>query len=251
MAIDWTGMACTDEDVAALAEADWLLLVQSAQHLAAGRDGAVDAGDPWVLSSASNDFAAQGVAPGCVVVLDGLDDAVAPYARAAFGVVSTSSGSVTLRLVGVPEGSGMPPGGLGSIADARFRCATLYSKIQAATRALARDAALSDADLVALVGTAGLIEAAASKVLCWLYYDRARVVNEEESAQWSGKARSFCARYKELADELKGVGSEGTAAEEESLGAATMGLPQDTLDDNIWHEPPPVRVARRGGGGSW
>jgi hypothetical protein len=237
MALDWTGLCCTDEDLAVRAEADWPLLV-ARPALAAGRDGVVSASAPWILASASNDFEAQGVGPGCVACLYDLPESTAPYREQVFGVASASAGALTLQLLGGPAGAGMPPGQLDGLAAVRFRVATARGRIAAASIDLARDLALSDPDLVTLVDAEGLREACCCKVLCELYYDRARQVREAADAPlWAGKARALCARYKELVAELRGVASTGTDAESGGDGVATMGPMADTLDGG----PGPLR----------
>ena len=59
----------TDENIAIRASGDFTMLCPDWQKLAYGTDGAFAAGAPWVLTSASVDFAVAGVTTQHVVLL--------------------------------------------------------------------------------------------------------------------------------------------------------------------------------------
>ena len=59
----------TDENIAVCASGDFAMLCPDWQKLAYGVDGAFASTSPWVLTSASVDFAAAGVTSGHVVLL--------------------------------------------------------------------------------------------------------------------------------------------------------------------------------------
>ena len=60
-----------DEDLFVVGGADWATIVPRSNRMAAGVDGVFAANQPWTLSSASNNFASQGVTAGMVVELRG------------------------------------------------------------------------------------------------------------------------------------------------------------------------------------
>lgn len=106
----------TDEDLFIVGGADWSVIVPRSNRMAAGTDGAFAAGEPWDLSSASNDFEAQGVTAGMMVELKGPTTA---YNPPQFLAVETVDGdTITLRRPGSPTGEGLGPGpalGIGSV----------------------------------------------------------------------------------------------------------------------------------------
>jgi hypothetical protein len=122
----------TDEDVAVRAGSDFLDLVPHDQVNAQGTDGVFATGDPWVLSSASVDFEAQGVAPGHVVVLNGpRPQFTTSGTRLAVG--SVSGHSVTLRRLGKPPGAGHPPGPAAGLTGVAFVAASLDPQTESAS----------------------------------------------------------------------------------------------------------------------
>ena len=64
-----TPVYCSDEDILVHAGGDFATLCPPWQQMAQGTDGAFAPGSPWVLTSASVNFAANGVSPNQVVWL--------------------------------------------------------------------------------------------------------------------------------------------------------------------------------------
>ena len=88
---------CTDEDILVRAGGDFIMLCPPWQQMAAGTDGVFAPGTPWVLNSASVNFAANGVSPNQVAWLT----APATHQRAgANSLRLTASPGIPSRSVG-------------------------------------------------------------------------------------------------------------------------------------------------------
>lgn len=120
---------CTDEDIAIRAPQDFVALCPKWQRLAFGADGGLDPGG-WVLSSATVDFEANGVAPGHVVAL-AKPGAFSPEGDL-FAVDSVAGKSATLRRLGRPGGGGQPPAAAGA-AGVKFEVRTYGPQIDNAS----------------------------------------------------------------------------------------------------------------------
>jgi hypothetical protein len=106
----------TDENLAVAARSDWTLLSEPLQRLAAGLDGAIGSPDAWVFSSASQDFVAQGFAPGHVIRLPERGKfKLGGSARGLFAVdLVIDATTLRLRPLGGAPGSGWPPQSAGT-----------------------------------------------------------------------------------------------------------------------------------------
>ncbi|MEW4569305.1 hypothetical protein AB1L88_15680 [Tautonia sp. JC769] len=187
----WDGLFCTDEDIAIEASNDWPLLFAE-PILAIGRDGAVAAASPWVLASPSNDFEAQGVAPGHLCFLSDLGDVAdgaVPYRDQLLAVAAVAGSIMTLRPLG-SSGGGVPPGLLGDLASVRFQVSTARPRIDRATDSIARH--LQFRGLGPSVAGLDLRRACVLKVLCQRCRDLSRLIVSEERSQWAEKARMYC-----------------------------------------------------------
>lgn len=120
---------CTDEDIYVRCYGDFATLVPKDQVLAMGADGAFAADDPWTLTSASNDFGAQGIAVGHVFQLTG---PVTSFKGGGtkFAVGAVAGNSVTLRVCGKPDGIGMPPSPAGGLTGVSFIARTFDPQIE-------------------------------------------------------------------------------------------------------------------------
>jgi hypothetical protein len=125
MSLSFTPYA-SDEDVAVRAPSDFQVLCPKDVRLASGTDGVFTMGSPWVLSSASNTFDAQGVVAGSVVSVcaPGKKDGGRLYA-----VDSAAGSTVTLRNLGMLTGDGMPPGPAAGATGIVFAVPTLAPQI--------------------------------------------------------------------------------------------------------------------------
>ena len=120
---------CTDEDVAVRARGDYLTLCPPDSILAQGVDGSITGG-AWVLTSATVNFATQGVAKGNVLALSGPQPAFTKSGQL-FAVDSVSGMSVTLRRYGMDPGVGAPPSS-GSVSGVVFSVPTFGPAIASA-----------------------------------------------------------------------------------------------------------------------
>jgi len=121
---------CTDEDLALRAAGDFAILCPKDQALARGADGAFSAADLWTLSSPSNNFLAQGIAPGNVVQLSKQGVFLGTEL---FGVAAVGVAGITLKRKGLPQNVGLPPAPGGGIAAVSFAVLTLQPQILRAT----------------------------------------------------------------------------------------------------------------------
>lgn len=131
---------CNDEDLAIRAIGDYSVLAPNSNMLAAGVDGVIDPSDLWTLTSASNDFEAQGVASGCTVnlksaTLTGASKPSLPWGASGglFGVSSVSGHSMTLRRLGMPTGVGLPVAPAVGFTTVQFAVETLAPQIEQAS----------------------------------------------------------------------------------------------------------------------
>ena len=127
----------SDEHVAVHAPGDFAVLTPAWQKLAQGTDGAFSPDASWDLMSATSDFQASGVRPGHVVHLR-KPAAWFKGGGELFAVAGVSPGSLTLRRVGMPPGSGAPPTQGTGLSGVEFLVATLDPQIEEASFELNR-----------------------------------------------------------------------------------------------------------------
>ena len=98
----------TDENILIRAAGDFAVLCPEWQKLACGADGVLGGESPWLLTSASTDFEANGARPGHVVILR---KPTPPFRGSGepFAVDSVSGNTLTLRRPGRGSGAGQPP----------------------------------------------------------------------------------------------------------------------------------------------
>lgn len=125
---------CTDEDIAVYSPGDVEILTPKSATIAAGRDGEFAAGSPWVLTSPTIDFEAQGVKPSMLVVLDGgkvvgAEAQLIAGSGGQFAVGSVAGKFLTLRRIGFPDAVGQPPGGSTGAAMVGYRVCSLSPQI--------------------------------------------------------------------------------------------------------------------------
>jgi hypothetical protein len=118
----------TDEDIALRASADFTLLCPRDQKVASGSDGVFSPATPWLLTSATANFQALGVAPGQVVQIQVAGAGQCSTADCLV-VASTAPGSVTLRRKGQSAAVGMPPGPSTGVGGVRFQVLTFGPQI--------------------------------------------------------------------------------------------------------------------------
>jgi hypothetical protein len=134
---------CSDEDILVHAGGDFGILCPAWQQMAQGNDGAFAPGSPWVLTSASVDFAANGVNPNQVVWL------TAPKSQYPGGghflaVDSVSGNSVTLRRPYKNLNVGQPPAPSAGLTGVSFTINTLDPQIAEASYDIKQRFAIDD-----------------------------------------------------------------------------------------------------------
>ena len=123
---------CSDEDILIHAGSDYAVLVYPWEQLAQGVDGAFANGLPWVLTSATVDFEANGVAANNVVQLKA-PKGVYGTGGHFLAVESVSGNSVTLRRPYKASGVGQPPAPESGLTAVEFNICTFASMISEAT----------------------------------------------------------------------------------------------------------------------
>ena len=127
-----TPVYCTDEDILVRAGGDFALLCPSWQQMAAGADGVFAGGSPWVLTSASVNFQANGVSPNQVVQLTA-PRANFPGGGAFLAIDSVSGNAITLRRPHKDLNVGQPPAPAAGLTGVVFSILTYDPQIEEAT----------------------------------------------------------------------------------------------------------------------
>ncbi len=122
----------TDEDVAIRACGDYPVLCPEWQKLAAGTDGVISSGTPWVLTSSSVNFQTNGVASNCVVILYAPKSSFAGGGEL-FAIDSATGGSMMLRRLGQALNMGQPPAPAAGLTAVAFKVKTLAQQIEDAS----------------------------------------------------------------------------------------------------------------------
>jgi hypothetical protein len=138
-----TPVYCTDEDILVYAGGDFALLCPPWQQMAAGVDGVFAPGYPWILSSASCNFEANGVAPNQVAWLTA-PRTVFPGGGQFLAIDSVSGNSITLRRPYKDCGVGQPPGTASGLTAVAFAVNTLDPQIAEASYDLKQRFAIDD-----------------------------------------------------------------------------------------------------------
>ena len=133
----------SDEDIAVRAGGDWVHLCPPWQLQAAGTDGVFSSGAPWVMTSASVNFEANGVAPNQVVHL------TAPRANFTgsgqmLAIDSVAGNSVTLRRLHKDLNVGQPPAPAAGLTGVVFAINTLDPQIEEVSFRLKRRFAIDE-----------------------------------------------------------------------------------------------------------
>jgi hypothetical protein len=118
----------SDEDVALRARGDFPILCTPADVLASGTDGVFSSGTPWLLTSATVNFATVGIAPNHVVILTKTPQF--PGSGHAYAVDSISGSGIVLRSLGQPSGFGAPPGPAAGLTGVAFQWASVGPTIE-------------------------------------------------------------------------------------------------------------------------
>jgi hypothetical protein len=127
-----TPVYATDEDLLVKATGDFVALSPSWQRMAKGADGVFVNGAPWVLTSASVNFATNGVTPNQVVAL------TEPKASFRGGgdllaIDSVVGNAITLRRAHKDLNVGDPPSPLAGLTNVAFSITTFDPQIEEAS----------------------------------------------------------------------------------------------------------------------
>lgn len=133
----------TDEDVAVRCGGDFVILCPPWQQMAQGSDGAFQPGAPWVLTSASVDFQANGVMPNQVVWLT-QPKSQFPGTGALLAIDSVAGNALTLRRLHQDLGVGQPPAPAAGLSAVTFTVNTLFPQIEEASFDLKRRFAIDE-----------------------------------------------------------------------------------------------------------
>ncbi len=133
---------CTDEDILVRAGGDFPILCPAWQRMAAGTDGSFSPESPWVLTSASVNFQANGVAPNQVCWLTQPKTSF-PGGGTLLAIDSVSGNSITLRHAHQDLYIGQPPGA-GGVPLVQFAVPTLSTQIEEASYNIKRRFAIDD-----------------------------------------------------------------------------------------------------------
>jgi hypothetical protein len=115
----------TDEDIFNEGPADFAVIVPTSNIMAQGSDGGLGTPDNWTLTSASNNFAAQGITAGMVVEFSGTGFSLRQY----LAIETVTSTTLGLRRCGMASGVGIPP--VNQVTTGlTFKVATLKPQIE-------------------------------------------------------------------------------------------------------------------------
>jgi hypothetical protein len=191
---------CCDEDVAILDPIGFANLAPGSQDLAAGTDGVFAEGERWTLTSATADFAAQGVAAGCVVALTKPQVSFRQPGGDLYGVAGVSGTSVALRKLGRASGVGQPPAPAAGLEGVEFRVVSFAPQVEDESTEVRRSYDLDDDAR----GLAKLMEAgeelrrlAALRVLRWAYTTTQALKDTDAEAKlglWTTGLKDLTAR---------------------------------------------------------
>jgi hypothetical protein len=134
---------CTDEDILVHAGGDFVILCPPWQQMAAGTDGIFAPGAPWVLSSTSVDFAANGVSPNQVIWLTAPKPQF-PGGGQLLAIDSVEGNSITLRRPHKDLYVGQPPAPSAGLIGVTFTINTLDPQSEEASFDLKRRFAIDD-----------------------------------------------------------------------------------------------------------
>jgi hypothetical protein len=181
---DFDTLNASAEDVLLRSVGDFRLLAPRSQALAAGRDGQL-AG--WSLTSATvPDFAARGVGPGAVCILDGIGGVNSvdrkDIAEAYFGVAA-AGGPLTLRPPGQAPGAGVPPA-YPAGQSVPFRVPDLAPQLGIAARRVQRRYNLVDPAQLRSPGD--LVDLVVALTCMDLYFEKSRQADRPDDllAKW-------------------------------------------------------------------
>jgi hypothetical protein len=205
---------CTDADVAREARGDWPKVAPKPAEMAQGEDGVIAGGARWVLTSASNDFEAQGVIAGHTLIVEGQAVGGTGKLRRPSDILevdSVSGSSVTLRrLEALIQGQGNPPTEAAGATAIKFFIPTVRSYIDGISKDLGQAFGISA--VADLVHQEKLKKACVYGTLAALYLAQS-VLADDKKDDWLQKSERYRAMYDSILaflDAYYGVGVTST-----------------------------------------
>jgi hypothetical protein len=198
---------CTDENIALRCQDDFTRLAPEANRLSHGSDGSLSEVDPWLLTSASTDFAALGVAAGHVVWLQnpvGVRGGHLSPSGDILAVSSVSGSTLTTRRIGMDAEMGYPPCPPGGVSGVLFTVKTLAPQIEEVSYEITQKYAMFSWITERAPGE--LTEARQLRKLCVemvlrdRYFDMAK--QNDANDLWLMKAKQFAAFADETARQI-------------------------------------------------
>lgn len=125
-----TTLYASDEQVYTFASADYAVIAPNGSCYGYGADGAVANGDPWTLTSATNNFTTQGAAAGMMLQLIDPKGSFTPKRSLYFVVDTVGSTSLTFRHPGEVAGKGMPPVAAAGLTGITFSVLSIKAQIE-------------------------------------------------------------------------------------------------------------------------
>jgi len=195
--------------VAQYAGPDFPMLAQRAAVLATGKDGVFAPDAPWVLTSASVNFQAQGVASQHIVSFSSPGMQFPGMGQYLYAVDSASGNAATLRLVGLGPGVGQPPSPAAGMSSVTFAIPTLAPQLDIATYRLKSRLAIDEGIFCrgsswVYQGVEDLYrvfrDAVVYETLADLY--EANMRDPTQAGDWSIKARLYRKRAQEVFDQI-------------------------------------------------
>jgi hypothetical protein len=147
---------CSDEDILVHAGGDFAMLCPTWQQMASGTDGDFAPGAPWVLTSASVNFAANGVNPNQVVWLTAPKSQY-PGGGVFMAIDSASGNSITLRRPYKDLNIGQPPSPAAGLTGVAFTINTFDPQISEASYDLKQRYAIEDNPVVGILRSSSWI----------------------------------------------------------------------------------------------
>lgn len=194
----------TDEDVFIYAQGDFAALAPPSQMMAQGTDGVFAPNSPWILTSASVDFAAQGVTPNCIIQLTSPKSQY-PGGGQFLAVDSVSNNAITLRRPYKDLNVGQAPAPVAGLTSVGFVANTLGPQLVEAAYDLKQRFAINDTGQDFSRSSAFLydVEVMRRPTVYWVLYERYTNEQRGDRGDFPIKARKFQAKLTEVLDRIQ------------------------------------------------
>lgn len=210
---------CSDEDIAVRCVADLPSILPDSNVLASGSDGTFAAGDPWTLTSGSNDFGRQLPAvfpvvtpadPGIWIAygqgrhicrLEGPTSLVGGSGQA-LAVAAVAGQGLTLRRLGMGSNIGMAPAPAGGCSGVRFSVRTFAPQIQAASFRINQQFRIDAADPLRTPQNLRDVEPLRQLAVAYVLMERYGDESRSPRAEYAAKAAAYADEATRLEEQL-------------------------------------------------